>query len=320
MKKKNKLIETLLPFIILLAMLLVFAITTKGSIFTTSNMLTIVKQTLNTIIAALGMIFVASLGATDITQGSLVGFAGAAGTMAAISYGFFPSIVVAVLCGLASGLFLGIVNVKFKVPSFMCSLAMLIALRALGTVVMGGSTSGISVPDFIYVLDNMAVKIPIVIVLVVIVAFVFHKTPYGTYCRAIGENENAVKFSGINVDKMKIIAFVLSGLFTGISSMFVLARVGGCSTTLGLGFEMKIMMAMFIGGIPVQGGFGTKLYKVLVGAFTIIILENGLVLSGSSGAITQLIRGIVLLGVVYLTIALNARLSRRAGSSKKEAA
>lgn len=302
MKKNTKYLETLLPFLILVVMLVIFAVTTKGTMFNGENMLTIVNQTLNTIIATLGMIFVAALGATDITQGSLVGFAGAAATMTALQFGMVPAIIIALVCGLGSGLFLGVVNAKFKVPSFMCSLAMLIGLRALGTIVMGGSTSGLTIPDFFFVLDHNALKIPVVIVLIVIVAFVFHKTPFGTYCRAIGENENAVKFSGIPVDKIKIIAFALSGLFTGIASLFVLARVGGCSTTLGLGFEMKIMMAMFIGGIPVEGGFGTKLYKALVGAFTITILENGLVLSGSSGAVTQLVRGIVLLGVVYLTI------------------
>lgn len=310
MKTIRKNMEVLLPFIILLVMVIIFGITTRGAIFEGSNMMTILKQTMNTIIAVLGMIFVTALGATDITQGSLVGFAGAAATMMALKYGLVPAILIALVCGIGSGLFLGIVNVKFKVTSFMCSLAMLIALRALGTVVMGGSTSGIPVPDFMKALDNMALKIPVLIILIIIVAFVFHKTPFGDYCCAIGENENAVKFTGINVDRIKIIAFVLSGLFTGIASIFVLARVGGCSTTLGLGFEMKIMMAMFIGGIPVQGGYGTKLYKALVGAFTITILENGLVLSGSSGAITQLIRGIVLLGVVYLTMELKKRLAR----------
>lgn len=308
MKKFSKHLETLLPFLILAVILLVLAVTTRGKFFTVSNMIVVVNQTLNIIIAVLGMIFVAALGATDITQGSLVGFAGAVATVVATKFGFFPAVAACLACGCASGLFLGVVNAKFKVPSFMCSLAMLIALRSLGTLAMGGSSMGIAVPDFIAALNNNAVKIPVVIILVVIVAYVFHKTRFGTYCQAIGENEKAVKFTGIHVNRIKIIAFVLSGLFTSIAALFVLARVGGCSTTLGLGFEMQIMMAMFIGGIPVEGGFGTRLYKALVGAFTIVVLENGLVLSGCSGAMTQLIRGLALLGVVCLTIALKNRI------------
>lgn len=297
--KKN--FDVLLPFLFLIAMLVIFGITTGGSIFAPSNLLLIVKQTLNVIIAALGMLFVAALGGTDITQGSLVGFAGACATVAAINHGMGASVITAIAVGALSGLFLGVVNARFKVPSFMCSLAMLISLRALGTVAMGGSTSGLVIPDFMIALDSLAFKIPLILVLIVIVAYVFHFTPYGAYCRAVGENENATKFAGVSVTKVKIIAFGLSGLFTGIASIFVLARVGGCSTTLGLGFEMQVMMAMFIGGIPVSGGSGTKLYKMLVGAFTINVLENGLVLTGSSGAVTQLIRGIVLLAVVYFT-------------------
>lgn len=310
MKKQGRNIETMLPFLILVLMLVIFTITSKGSIFSGKNLLVILKQTLNTIIAALGMLFVAALGGTDITQGSLIGFAGACGTVAALRYGFVPGILIAVLCGLCSGLFLGTVNAKFKVQSFMVSLAMLIALRALGTVAMGGSTSGLTVPDSIKALDNNAIKIPVVILLIMVVSYVFNKTPFGTYCRAIGENENAVKFAGINVTKIKIIAFALSGLFTGIASMFVLARVGGCSTTLGLGFEMRVMMAMFIGGVPVEGGDGTKLYKIILGAFTITLLENGLVLTGTSGSVTQLIRGIVLLAVVCLTIHLKKEIAK----------
>lgn len=312
--KKN--FDILFPFIILFVMLLFFSITTSGTIFSGSNLLVIVKQTLNIIIASLGMIFVAALGGTDITQGSLVGFSGACGTVVALNYGLVPAVFTVIICGTASGLFLGIVNAKLKVPSFMCSLAMLIALRSMSTVAMGGSTSGLVVPDFIIALDNLAIKIPIVLGLIVIVSYVFHFTPFGAKCRAIGENENAMKFTGISVSHVKIFAFLLSGLFTGIASLFVLARVGGCSTTLGLGFEMQVMMAMFIGGIPVSGGAGTKLYKIIVGVFTINILENGLVLTGSSGALTQLIRGIVLLGVVYLTILAKAQLEK-SGQQKK---
>lgn len=319
---KNKILkhmDVLLPFFILIAMLLIFTATTGGMIFSGSNLMLILKQTLNVIIAALGMLFVGSLGGTDITQGSLVGFAGACGTVAALSHGLGAAVIAAVAAGLVSGLFLGVVNAKFKVPSFMCSLAMMIALRAMATVAMGGSSSGLTVPDFIIALDNNSIKIPIVIILIIIVWYVFNYTPFGAYCRAIGENENAVKFAGVPVTKIKIIAFGLSGLFTGIASIFVLARVGGCSTTLGLGFEMRVMMAMFIGGIPVEGGSGTKLYKMIVGAFMITLLENGLVLTGSSGSITQLVRGIVLLAVVYVTIVIKKKAVRIQADAAKAA-
>ena len=316
--KIRKHMDVLLPFFILIAMLLIFTVTTRGAIFSASNLMLIVKQTLNVIIAALGMVFVAALGGTDITQGSLVGFAGACATVAALNSGMPAAIAAALAAGIVSGVFLGIVNAKFKVPSFMCSLAMLIALRSMGTVAMGGSSSGLKVPDYIIGLDKNSVKLPIVILLIVIVWYVFNYTPFGAYCRAIGENENAVKFSGVNVTLVKVVAFALSGMFTGIASLFVLARVGGCSTTLGLGFEMRVMMAMFIGGIPVEGGSGTRLYKMLVGAFMITLLENGLVLTGSSGSITQLIRGIVLLAVVYVTIVLKQQMAKARVDVAKE--
>ena len=86
-----------------------------------------------------------------------------------------------------------------------------------------------------------------------------------------------------------------------MAALFTIARVGGTNNTIGSGFEMRIMMALYIGGVPVRGGAGSKVYKLVFGAPTIVLLENGLVLCGASGGVTQLIRGIVLLVAVWLS-------------------
>jgi len=132
-------------------------------------------------------------------------------------------------------------------------------------------------------------------------------TRFGAYCKAIGENEKTMIFTGINTDRIKLFAFIISGAMAGIASVFTLARLGGASNTMGSGFEMRVMMAMFIGGIPVSGGMNTKLYKLFLGAPMIVLLENGLVICGASGGLTQLIRGIVLLLVVYITVAVEKK-------------
>lgn len=296
--KKLK-IEESLSFFVLVILIVVFGIITKGSVFSVNNMLSLVNQSVNTIIAGLGMIFVVAMGATDITQGSLVAVCASVAGIAATEISLVLAFPVAIIVGIASGSIMGIVNAKFKVPSFMVSLSLLIALRALVSLIL--NSKAIILPQELLVLDTVPVKVSVMIILTIIITVVLERTPFGSYCKAIGENENAMRFTGVDVTRIKIIAFIISGLMTGIASVFVMARLGGANNTMGSGFEMRIMMAMFIGGVPVSGGMKTKIHKLLLGAPMIVLLENGLVLCGASGAITQLARGIVLLGVVYAT-------------------
>ena len=149
-----------------------------------------------------------------------------------------------------------------------------------------------------------------------LVLFVYNYTPYGVYLKGIGENEVAMRHVGINVAKIKIIAFIISGGLCAFAAVFNALRIGAVDNKVGVSFEMNVMMAMFIGGIPVNGGMKSQLYKIIIGAFTIIILTNGLTLANVDSGLTQLIKGIVLLASVAFTLFLN----RKIGSSNEQAA
>lgn len=299
-------ISDIMPFAILLFMIVIFGIATGGNVFSIANLRNLFNQSLAIIIAALGMVFVASMGGTDITHGSLLALATVAGAMAAESIGFWAFIPVTVLVGVLSGAFMGVVNAKLKVPSFMASLALLMAYRAYVNLLL--NANAYLFPSSLSFLGTLEFEIIAVILFSAAAVYIFHYTPFGVYLKAIGENENAVRHAGVKIEKMKIIAFMISGAMAAVAGIFLMARVGGTSNTLGAGFEMKVMMAMFIGGIPVEGGMASKIYKIIIGAPTIIFLENGLVLCGMSGSVTQLIRGIVLLLAIYITMQANEKL------------
>jgi ribose transport system permease protein len=292
----------LMSVVILVLVLVVFQITTKGNLLTKRNLLNIINQSLTTAIAGLGLIFVAAMGGTNITAGVVAATAGViAVTVARTAFALtFPA---AMAVGLLFGLFLGFVNAVFKVPSFMASLAILIAGRA--AFVWYVSSRVIFAPMDILALNKLEYKIPILALLTILIGYILEYTPFGNYVKAIGENENAVKFMGINVRRYKIWAYALSGIMFGIAGIFLIARSGGASHTMGTGMEMQVMMALFIGGVPVQGGTGTRIFKLLFGAPLIVLLENGLVLSGTSGPMTQLVKGLALLAIVYLSVRLN---------------
>lgn len=298
-KKINFNINTWLPVIIFVLIAVIFEIATKGMLFGTTNLMNIINQSVATIIAGLGMLFVAAMGSTDISCGVIVALTGCFGLMASTHVNPFLLIPVSILIGVGSGLLLGYINAKRKVSSFMASLALMMAYRAVTNLVL--SNTSYFMPDSLKFIDNFAFKVISLIVMIAVIIYIFHYTRFGVYVRDIGENETAVKHMGINVDAVKIGAFVMSGLMAAIAGVYMVARLGGTNNTIGIGFEMKVMMALFIAGVPVQGGVGSKVYKLLFGAPTIIMLENGLVLCGIGGSEIQLVRGLVLLAAVALT-------------------
>lgn len=312
-KIKNLKISDIMPFAILAIFLVVFGISTGGTLFSGANLINLVNQSVAILLCALGMVFVSSMGGTDITAGSLLAMAAIIGFKVSEVVGWGAFVPVTLLVGLLSGLLLGVINAVFKVPSFMASLALLIAYRAYANLSL--KSAAFSFYKELSIFNNFAFNVISVIVMIALVIYVFHYTPFGTYIRGIGENENAMGYTGMNVKKVKIAAFVISGFIAALAGIFLCARVGGVSNTLGTGFEMKVMMAMFIGGIPVEGGMGSKIYKLVIGAPTITLLENGLVLSGVDGAVTQLIRGVILLAVIWLTMYANDKF--RYGFHKK---
>lgn len=307
-KKLNFNISAWLPILIFVLIFAIFTVLTGGIMLSPNNLKDIFNQSVATIIAALGMLFVAAMGGTDITAGVVVALAGCFGLMAAQNTGnSFLFILVSVLIGIASGLLMGYVNAKRKVNSFMASLALLIAYRAVVNLVL--SNKSYYLPDDLYVIDSVGFKVVAVIILIAVIVYVWNFTRFGNYVRGIGENETAVKYTGVNVDNVKIAAFVISGLMFAVAGIFTVARLGGTSNTMGSGFEMKVMMALFIGGVPVQGGEGSKVYKLIFGALTITMLEKGLVLCGLESGTTQLVRGLVLLAAVCLTSQLAKRMA-----------
>mgnify|MGYP002626281043 FL=1 len=307
--KKNFPWLTVIPFLILAVMLIIFGIIDGfGKILSVSNIESMFNQGFAIIVAGFGMVFATTMGGTDITHGALLGLAGGFACVAggASAWLAFPA---ALLTGIASGALLGVLNARFRANTFMMSLAIMIAFKAINNTFFAANPAG--APAGLSFINNTIFKIVVLIVLFLIVLYVYNYTPYGVYLKGLGENEVAMKHVGINVAKIKIIAFIISGAMCAFAAVFNAVRIGSVDNKVGVSFEMNVMMAMFIGGIPVNGGMKSQLYKIIIGAFTIIILTNGLTLAGADSGLTQLIKGIVLLASVAFTLFLNRKISSR---------
>lgn len=306
MKKHNVKLSDLIPMISFVVIFAVFTIASGGTMLSQYNLMAILDQSMITIIIGCGVLFVVAQGSTDMTVGVNLGLSGILATHIAIAVNV-PILLIPLACifGAALGIINGVLVAKCKIPSFMLSIAELIGIRGLINyiqTIIGAEY----LPASLRILSESYIKIPMFVLIVAIMIFLFEFTKIGRYSRAIGENETTAKFVGIPVDKMKIIAFGLSGLTAGYSSVLAVAQILGTNMQMGVFLEMKVVMAIFFGGVLVTGGSSAKIYKVFLGALSITIIVNGLALIGNSGTqVSQSVEGILLLLILFITMLAN---------------
>jgi len=302
MKRKKSDIQDIVPFVAFAVIFIFFVIASGGRMLSPYNLSLLLDQSVLTIVVGCGVLFVVAQGSIDLSVGVNLALSGVVATWAANAISPFLLIPVALLVGLIIGIFNGIVVSRFKVPSFMLTIAMLIGLRGVVNyiqTIIGAE----SIPESMAVLNQPYVRYTAFVVLVIAAIYVFEFTKVGKYSKAIGENETTAQFVGVPVSLMKVVAFAISGLAVGFGTLFSLASVGGTSMQMGVFFEMKVAMAIFLGGVLVTGGSSAKLYKVLLGSFSITMIVNGLALIGLSATqYSQTIEGILLLLILFVTI------------------
>jgi len=300
MKKKFS-INTLIPILSFLILFCVFLIATRGTLVTPQNISNIVSQAFPVIIGGTGVLFVTAMGSTDLSVGANAALSATLGAMAASHLGTWAIFPVAIGTGMLVGALNGLWNSRCKMPSFMMTLAMLIGLRGLLNYFLASNL--IYAPTVLITFNTFPVKLAIVAGVVgLLFYFVFEYTKIGYYCRAIGENERTVIATGINVKRIRMTAFIISGFMAALFGIMQIVNVGGSTNSLCQFMEMRIQMAIFLGGVSVTGGFSARIYKLLIGSFTIVMIENGLTLCGVDSTLSSAIQGILLMLVLFATI------------------
>lgn len=301
-------VQDIVPFVAFIVIFLFFAVASYNertgtiTMLTARNLSTLLEQTMQTILVATGTLFVVAQGSTDLSVGVNLALSGVIGMWAAHASGqSWLMIPVTLAVGLIVGVFNGLIVSKFKVSSFMLTLAMLIGVRGLVNYLQ--IFTGVQrLPEDMSIMSSSALKIVLFFVIIIIMAYVFEFTRAGRYSRAIGENETTARFVGVPVDKMKIVAFALSGLMAAVAALFNMGTVGATTNQMGTFLEIRVVMAIYLGGVLVTGGSSAKFYKILLGSFSIQIIVNGLALMGKSDAhYSQSVQGILLLVILFLS-------------------
>ncbi|MCI9383727.1 MAG: ABC transporter permease [Lachnospiraceae bacterium] len=297
--KKRFSLSKIFVYLVLVVIILFFTVTTD-TFLTSKNILNICRQISMIGICSVGMTMVLLTGGIDISVGSIIALVGvvAAKLIGEAGMAIFPAMVIGVVVGALCGLINGIMVAKFDVPALITTLAMQTMARGAAYIL----TSGIPIyglPEEIKTLgQGYFFKIPIPVIIMALI-FLFgwwllEQTRFGRYTYAIGGNQEVARLSGINVLKMKIFIYTLSGLFAGLSGVIMLSRINSGQPATSSGFEMDVITGAVLGGISVAGGEG-KLVNVIAGVLIMGMLSNGMTLMNLDEYWQWVVKGIVLL-------------------------
>ncbi|WP_084284709.1 ABC transporter permease [Solirubrobacter soli] len=265
------------------------------------------KRSAPLVILAAGSYFVLISGNFDLSVGSLVTVivVVAAKLIDGESDRTWPVIVLLLLIGVTVGLVNGFISTILRVPSFITTLGMLLILNGAVFLWTGGAPTGALADNFRSIGRQGIDGIPwieqlpwSVIILVVIggASVVLMRSDFGRQLIATGDNERAARLSGVRVDRVRIMAFVLSGTLAAVAGI-LLAGFGGVSAQVGKGLEFDAITACVLGGVVLGGGRGSVV-AAMAGALTLEALFTWLNLQGISGALEDTVQGVIIIAAV----------------------
>lgn len=283
---------------------------------TTDNVLNVLTRTAFIGIIAVGMTFVIISGGIDLSVGSMAALI--AGAMILLMNGISTSIespylvvtigiVFALLLGALFGLAHGLLITKGRIEPFIVTLGTLGIFRAYltyfangGAITLDNAVSDVYSP--VYYGSVLGLPIPIWVFLLMAVAggIVLNRTRYGRYVQAIGSNEQVARYAAVEVDRIKILTYVVLGICVGVATVLYVPRLGSASPTTGLLWELEAIASVIVGGTALKGGEG-KIAGTVIGAILLSVISNILNLTSIiSVYLNAAVQGIVIIIVAFL--------------------
>jgi len=278
------------------------------------NLLNIARQSAPLLIVAVAMTFVITSGGFDLSVGSIVALINALAAIGLQTGLPWPLVVlglfaVGALVGLVQGWFVAYQGI----PAFIVTLAGLSALRGLALLMTQGFSIPISSDSlFSEIGRGWLAGIPFPAVVAALVAIVgvvaLNETSFGRHVTAVGVNAEAARRAGIATRRVTTTVYMLTGLAAAAAGIIIAARLSSGSSNAAVGFELDVIAAVVLGGTSLMGGSGTMLGTIL-GALTIAVIGNGLILAHVSPFFTQIVTGAIILLAIWLNTRIFARLA-----------
>jgi ribose transport system permease protein len=267
-------------------------------------------------ILALGATMIIVTSGIDLSVGTVLTLSSVMTGVFAVNLGFpvWAAVIGGIVTGAVTGLVSGTAIAKLKIPPFIATLAMMMIAKGLALVIskatpiyftslpsfnkiaMGSIIPGSGIPNAIFIFFGMAI----------LASLILNKTIIGRYTFALGSNEEATRLSGVNVNKWKVIIYMIAGAFTGVAGIVMASRLNSAQPALGAGYELEAIAAVVIGGTSLSGGKGTILGTV-IGALIMSVLTNGLQILSVPQEWQTVVVGAVILLAVYTDVLRNKK-------------
>lgn len=280
----------------------VFKILTPGNFGSSKNLVSYFEASIIATVGAIGFYFVMVMGMFDFSIGANIMLSAIVGCVLATNFnlGYAGILIGSILCGAIVGVLNGVFYVKLRIPSMIVTTGLALIYESLANYIAGSQAP--TLPSDLRGFGMMPGNLILAAISFAIAYIILNYTKIGTYTYAIGSNEFVAKNMGINVNKYKVIAFILSGAFFGIEGILTIGYGSSMVAQTGMG-------SMSRNFIPTMGCFfgmafrkyGIPLQAIVIGEFAINIIFYGFIALGAPTAIQDVITGLALLIVITLT-------------------
>lgn len=292
------------PFAALILVVIVVSLTTDRFLLP-QNLSNVTLQVSIVALAAIGATLVILAGGIDLSPGSVLALSSCTLAILVKNWGWPVELAIpaTLLLGALLGLCNGVLSAYLRIPAFVVTLATLTIYRGLAFLITGGTPIFSISPKLrpIFYGSFLGVPLPLYYVLVafVLAALFLRYTVPGRAIYAVGGNESAARFTGIKVNRTRLLTFVIAGLTAAAAGVLTTARLDSGSPNYGVGLELQAIAAAVIGGASLAGGSG-NIIATLFGALIVAVVQNGLNLNAVPASWQQITLGTIILMAVGL--------------------
>ena len=308
--RKLKLLNMLMKWEVILSLLFVIVIVINANLspyfLYYFNIMNTTFNFMEKAIVALPMIFIIICGDIDISVAGIIALSSLfMGAASAAGAGIFMLIVVGLTTGLAAGLLNGFIITRFGIPAIAVTIGSMSLFRGVSYAILGDKAYTHYPDSFAYFgqgyLGNTLIPFELLLFIFLAVCFglILHKTSFGRKVYSIGNNPTAAAFSGVPVKRIRMIAFMASGLMSGLAAILLTSRIGSTRPNIASGWELEIITTVVLGGVAITGGRGS-VFGVIIGIFLIGFLKFGMGLINVPGKVMNIIIGFLLIVAIML--------------------
>lgn len=297
------------PTLVLVGLVLAFSLA-NPSFLALNNFARISIAAVPALMVAIGVTFIILMGSIDLSMEGTISttaviFAMAFNALGGSLLGWaWLAIPLALLAGATTGLVNGLVHVRLRIPSFMASLAIGFVGMGLSVVLTSGDIVRVSDDVFRALLFVRILDFPLMVyvalALVLVAWFIQRNTRLGRNFYAVGGGEDLAHASGLDVQRVRVLGFVLAGVFYAIGAIFAVARGGMAESLTGTNYMFLTITSVVVGGTSLMGGHG-GVWNTVVGVLIVNVINNGMVVIGLPSYVQDGVLGVLVIAAVVLS-------------------